>query len=345
MSSSDSNARSSHKKMDGGRLPIDKPSRPRGGVQGTLDRMIKRSPTNPDTVSGSDHKRRKTSAEQPPREQYRSAGGKLGVQGQSVVTRHLLRTLDSPDNPITHSDIYDRTAHVVTCATDVRQDIQRAGAKFYISEKEYFASRQEKLKRQFRQGEKDDAHPVVQQDGCGGGSIGAAGQASAVISHGRLQSDGMLSTPKQIFSGLKIYVNGYTGPKITDLELKRLISVHGGEISLIDTSSVTHILVDKSLSSSKADKFLKSRNSGKGVRPKQVVHVDWVLDSSACERKLAERGYEVMKASNQASLAVERPTMKSSSRSCGVSRKVTTAAVSTEAGGDIIDLIDEDDSD
>ena len=31
-------------------------------------------------------------------------------------------------------------------------------------------------------------------------------------------------------AGLKIYVNGYTGPKITDLELKRLISVHGGEI-------------------------------------------------------------------------------------------------------------------
>lgn len=31
-------------------------------------------------------------------------------------------------------------------------------------------------------------------------------------------------------AGLMVYVNGYTGPKITDRELKRLISVHGGEI-------------------------------------------------------------------------------------------------------------------
>ena len=31
-------------------------------------------------------------------------------------------------------------------------------------------------------------------------------------------------------AGLVVYINGYTGPKVTDRELKRLISVHGGEI-------------------------------------------------------------------------------------------------------------------
>lgn len=43
-----------------------------------------------------------------------------------------------------------RTAHVVTCATDVRQNIARSGAKFYQSEKEYFAERHRKLGEQLR---------------------------------------------------------------------------------------------------------------------------------------------------------------------------------------------------
>jgi hypothetical protein len=215
------------------------------------------------------------------------------------------------------------TAQVVTCATDVRQGMQRSGAKFYISEKEYFASRQEKLKVQFRGSGSGDAE--VGTSDAGGGEVSGSGdaQSSANSTSGQRkhageppESRGATLPVKQIFgestydssalstlanwiflpiAGLKIYVNGYTGPKNSDRELKRLISVHGGDIrqasppapsinlrgliqssrSLIDTSACTHILVDKNLSASKAQKILGGGGKGKGGgRAKQVVRVD-----------------------------------------------------------------------
>lgn len=132
-------------------------------------------------------------------------------------------------------------------------------------------------------------------------------------------------------AGLTFYLNGYTGPRISDLELKRLIAVHGGNVryvsfcyvqpqaltmalisSYLANSSCTHILITKNLSASKTQKFLDSASSIRGGKRK-VVHVDCesrftgkvlvrvltmvyavVLDSVAKCRRLDETPYNVI---------------------------------------------------
>jgi hypothetical protein len=84
------------------------------------------------------------------------------------------------------------TAQVVTCATDVRQGMQRSGAKFYISEKEYFASRQEKLKVQFRRDGGEDAEVRMSEVGDGEVSGGEIAQSS-VTSATQRKNDGKTS--------------------------------------------------------------------------------------------------------------------------------------------------------
>lgn len=149
------------------------PMKPITQRQQTLDGLVTRSPNA--STAGSASKRRKmndtTSIDV---DTYRDHEGQISARGKKKINRYLLGTLEREDNPITNSDSYDRqvlfpigvsrigylilthypervgrTSHVVTCATDVRQSIARSGAKFYISEKEYFASRHRKLGDQF----------------------------------------------------------------------------------------------------------------------------------------------------------------------------------------------------
>jgi hypothetical protein len=76
--------------------------------QGTLDGVVKRSRPADDSIDNTTRKRRKTVNEPLPIDQYRSEDGKVGIGGQKAITKHLLRTLESVDNPITNSDLYDR---------------------------------------------------------------------------------------------------------------------------------------------------------------------------------------------------------------------------------------------
>lgn len=135
---------------------------------------------------------------------YRDEEGRVSARGKKEINRHLLKTLDRGGNPITNSDLYDRyappsnpmadadpfgcvdrTAHVVTCATDVRQTIARSGAKFYISEKAYFAARHRKLSEQFgakgEAGEEHDAQDSTRRSTTGGDVKQIFGTSSRLI--------------------------------------------------------------------------------------------------------------------------------------------------------------------
>ncbi|KAJ9120597.1 hypothetical protein QFC22_002526 [Naganishia vaughanmartiniae] len=233
----------------------------------------------------------------------RDGEGNVSKTGKQEITKHLLNTLGDKHNPITNSDLYTRTAHVVSCASG-HQVAQRAGSKFSISEKSYFTSRNAKLRQQFtaqaREGlrvaegsEKSTAGSSV------GSAVGIGGRFGAELSKstsggidGEMGGSPMVQQSR-IFAGLTFYLNGYTGPRISDLELKRLIAVHGGNVSYLANSSCTHVLITKNLSASKTQKFLDSASSIRGGKRK-VVHVDWVLDSVAQRKRLDETSYNVI---------------------------------------------------
>lgn len=89
------------------------------------------------------------------------------------------------------------TAHVVTCATDVRQNIARSGSKYYISEKDYFADRHAKLGEQFRRegAGMREALETSQGEKSSGGALEGDDAGATACSKFR-QPD----APKQIFS-------------------------------------------------------------------------------------------------------------------------------------------------
>jgi hypothetical protein len=43
-----------------------------------------------------------------------------------------------------------------------------------------------------------------------------------------------------VVAGLTFYLNGYTGPRISDLELKRLIAIHGGNVRYVPQTSCSY---------------------------------------------------------------------------------------------------------
>lgn len=88
--------------------PAAAPSTLRQHTQGTLDGLIKRSAVALDSSNDPERKRRRTDEAQLSVDQYRLEDGSLGTHGRKAVTKHLLRTLNSADNPITNSDLYDR---------------------------------------------------------------------------------------------------------------------------------------------------------------------------------------------------------------------------------------------
>lgn len=230
------------------------------------------------------------------------------------VNTYLLTTLGKEGNPITNSDLYSRTAHVISASTG-HQVSNRGAAKFSMPNQTYMQRRNEKLKEQFLA--KRD-HVVASGSGIGnegtgandseennGGSVGGGSEIAAggigkgnafddwIVGGKRPKRIGIGDVQSSIFAGCTIYINGYTGPRTSDLELKRLIAMHGGNVSYHCTSACTHILVATGLSGTKSQKFLDASSSTrKGKR--KVVHIDWALDSVVQGKKLSETGYNVI---------------------------------------------------
>lgn len=98
----------------------------------------------------------------------------------------------------------------------------------------------------------------------------------------------------EILRGVVAYVNGYTGPKTTDLELKRLIHRHGGQVRyVLSQRACTHVITAMPLCASKMQKEVKRKRSGIHGAP-VYVRPDWILDSVNQGVRLAEARYPIL---------------------------------------------------
>ncbi|KAI9692769.1 MAG: hypothetical protein M1820_009368 [Bogoriella megaspora] len=110
--------------------------------------------------------------------------------------------------------------------------------------------------------------------------------------------------PPQIFRNLVFYINGSTMPHISDHKLKRLLSMHGGNLSIaLGRRKVTHVIVGipcstngtskgagGGLAGSKIQKEV-TRIGGKGVK---FVGVEWILASIKAGTRLPEVRFETV---------------------------------------------------
>lgn len=137
--------------------------------------------------------------------------------------------------------IFDRTQHIIAAATG-HQVSNRGGAKYSLSGKDYNTSRNQKLKQQFTAANE----PVEGDAGLAGGSVKAETFVvqSRIFGRSSVWSSGHISTElipdDMIVAGCTMWLNGYSGNKITDMALKKLIAVHGGTIRQVRVCTVYH---------------------------------------------------------------------------------------------------------
>ncbi|KAG0636543.1 BRCA1 C terminus domain-containing protein [Tuber brumale] len=112
---------------------------------------------------------------------------------------------------------------------------------------------------------------------------------------------------KNIFVGCTIYVNGSTAPLISDVELKRALVANGAAVTTgMSRKRVTHVVLAKPVDGGlgngggggiggglAAGKLQKEVLMKKGNGPR-YVRVEWVLESIAAEKRLAESKYPVL---------------------------------------------------
>lgn len=99
-----------------------------------------------------------------------------------------------------------------------------------------------------------------------------------------------------VLRGVQVYISGYLSGT-TDIEMKRVVALAGGSISLTP-SGATHVLTSQQLSGSKTHKLLTSKR-------KNLVHVvkpEWVIDSVKAGKRLHESHYAVVLASSTRNL-------------------------------------------
>ncbi|KAJ3363667.1 hypothetical protein GGF32_003703 [Allomyces javanicus] len=146
---------------------------------------------------------------------------------------------------------------------------------------DYWAARQAKLDEQIKEHRDrlERATAETERDSEVGGS--AAGRARS-----------------KIFAGLVFSINGYTGPDVGDLKLRRLIVEHGGHLRFhFAVSRTTHVIAT-SLAGSKSHQALTTRRtSSRSAVNRACVFVTptWILDSIAAGRRLPEADYLVVR--------------------------------------------------
>lgn len=105
----------------------------------------------------------------------------------------------------------------------------------------------------------------------------------------------------QIFAHLCFYVNGSTAPLISDHKLKRLLSSHGGNLSIaLGRRTVTHVVIGRpssnggcggGLAGSKIQKEV-TRVGGNSVK---YVTAEWVVESVKAGKRLPESRFEALR--------------------------------------------------
>ncbi|KAG1752652.1 uncharacterized protein EDB91DRAFT_1103689, partial [Suillus paluster] len=143
------------------------------------------------------------------------------------ITKHLLNTLADESNPITHSNIYERSDHITSAAAGHQRSEARGGGH----RRGYIDERSEKLEVQKHENARD-LRPVKIDE-----TEGKCG----------------------VLSGVRVYINGYLAGT-TDIEMKRIVAGAGG-VTLHSPSGATHILTSQQLSGSKTHKHLTSKRN------------------------------------------------------------------------------------
>ncbi|KAG1755552.1 hypothetical protein EDB19DRAFT_1661908 [Suillus lakei] len=180
------------------------------------------------------------------------------------ITKHLLNTLADESNPITHSNIYERSDYVVSAASGHQRSDRRGGGHG----REYLDERSEKLEVQKHENARN-LHPVKRDE---------------------------TEEKRGVLSGVRVYIGGYLAGT-TDIEMKRIVAGAGG-ITLLSPSGATHILTSQQLSGSKTHKHLVSKRV-----PAHVVRPEWVFESVRAGRRLREWEFTAIKPGNTMDLA------------------------------------------
>ncbi|WVQ78547.1 hypothetical protein IAT38_000633 [Cryptococcus sp. DSM 104549] len=114
-----------------------------------------------------------------------------------------------------------------------------------------------------------------------------------------------------LFKGCLFYFNGSTGEKVSNIQLRNMITTNGGRFTTIQGSSCTHVIANNGLSGRKAQKVIDAQ--GARARQTKVVRVEWVLDCVERGVKLSEAGYGV----------IEDPTQPNLFKTLGVKPKAS----------------------
>lgn len=115
----------------------------------------------------------------------------------------------------------------------------------------YHKSRSAKLQQQFRSNQAPltaflTSAKVATPGSAGKGAVaGHAASSTDASSKAPSSSTTITSESKRkIFAGCSIYINGSTAPRISDVELKRLLSHHGARISMaLARKTTTHVVI------------------------------------------------------------------------------------------------------
>ncbi|WWC69341.1 uncharacterized protein I206_103279 [Kwoniella pini CBS 10737] len=138
-----------------------------------------------------------------------------------------------------------------------------------------------------------------QQSNRGGGSEGS-------MTYWQVRSaqvnDQARTKQTDILKGCLIYLNGSSGPKLSNLQMQHLISSNGGRIAPLPSSSCTHVIANGGLSGSKTQKHIDGQGKRGASRRPKVVKVEWLLDSIQKGQRLSEAGYGMVDDPSQPNL-------------------------------------------
>ncbi|ORY28262.1 BRCT domain-containing protein [Naematelia encephala] len=138
-----------------------------------------------------------------------------------------------------------------------------------------------------------------QQSNRGGGSSGATTYWE--VRNAKMAEQAREKT-SELFRGCVFYINGSTGPRLSNLQLQHIITSNGGRFTATQNGSNTHIIANGGLSGSKTQKHINGQGGRGASRRAKVVRVEWVLDSLERGIKLSEARYGMIKDPTQNSL-------------------------------------------
>lgn len=200
----------------------------------------------------------------------------------SAITKHLLNTLADESNPITHSNIYERSGKPLRPCSEI---VSSRRLDTVVS-----------ATTGHQRGERRTPHRV-------------SAKAYSEDRSRKLSLQRENETPRGVLTNVRAYIDGYLSGT-TDIEMRTVIAQAGGTTLYVsscgsvsrpksDRSScfrlapggATHIVTSRQLSGSKTHRMLSTQSRN----PVYVVKPEWVTDSITARRRLKEYHYAPIK--------------------------------------------------